>query len=655
MRVQVLVLSLLAGCADGSNSGEGPNTLDLTLPDEDGDTIMDHHEGTEEDAWYDQDVDGTPNFQDADSDGDGLDDAVEAGDPDLITFPFDSDLDGTADFLDLDADGNCLEDALEGAEQTDSDGIPDFSDVDDDEDGLLDAVEIGADCAFPDNDGDGSPDYHDLDSDGDGIADVFEAGTTAFNPTPVDHDADGTPDYLDLDSDGDGYSDADERGDSEVFEPPRDTDGDGVGDFADLDSDADGLGDADEGVRGTDPLRDDSDGDGFTDGAEVSVGTDPLDPASVIDGIYVEVPARTDVNEAFSFTLSIEQGDIAFLIDTTCSMQSTLDAMSSEFAQLVADIAAAIPDAQYGVATYDDYNYGGMGSGADRPFILLQQVTDDQLAVQGVLNGIGLHNGNDVPESTTEALYQAMSGAGYDQNCNAQYDGGTDVLPFVASTSDPFAGVAGETYDPTTSGGGAGGGMGFRDYALPIVVYATDAKMRNSDDDPTPGGCPGDADDDAIRITAADLGAYLIGVSVGADGGLAQMEAIAQVTDSYADLDGDGAADDPLVLQWSGASSVFRQNIVTAIDQLVGSVVFDDVTLEVVGDEAGFVVGIEPAVYHPTGAINGELITFDLTFRGSDTPSAEDELHQLTLNVIGDGTVLLDTLDIYVLVPGTTL
>jgi hypothetical protein len=60
-------------------------------------------------------------------------------------------------------------------------------------------------------------------------------------------------------------------------------------------------------------------------------------------------------------------------------------------------------------------------------------------------------------------------------------------------------------------------------------------------------------------------------------------------------------------------------------------------------------------VYHPTGAVNGEVITFTLTFRGSDTPSAEDELHQLTLDVIGDGTVLLDTLDIYVVVPGTTL
>jgi hypothetical protein len=29
-----------------------------------------------------------------------------------------------------------------------------------------------------------------------------------------------------------------------------------------------------------------------------------------------------------------------------------------------------------------------------------------------------------------------------------------------------------------------------------------------------------------------------------------------------------------------------------------------------------------------------------------------DQLFQLTLNVVGDGSTLLDTLDIYVLVPG---
>ena len=55
------------------------------------------------------------------------------------------------------------------------------------------------------------------------------------------------------------------------------------------------------------------------------------------------------------------------------------------------------------------------------------------------------------------------------------------------------------------------------------------------------------------------------------------------------------------------------------------------------------------------GAVSGDVIDFTLTFRGSETAGTEDELHALTLNVIGDGTVLLDTLTIYVLVPGSTI
>lgn len=655
-----VIFSLAIAC-NGSGGKTTASVPDLTLPDADGDTIMDHHEGVaplegEPVDWYDFDEDSTPNFEDLDSDGDGIDDAVEAGDKDPITFPFDSDNDGMGDFVDLDADNNCIDDGTEGQEDFDLDSIPDFADTDDDGDTILDSIEIGLDCDLVDSDGDDIPDYHDPDSDDDGIADVFEAGTSAFDPEPIDHDGDGVPDYLDDDSDADGLSDAEERGDNEIFEPPRDTDSDGTADFADSDSDNDGLSDARELEQDTNPLSDDSDGDGFTDGAEVSVGTDPLNPASVIEGIYVEVPARTDVEELFEFQLAVEQGDVAFLIDTTCSMSGLVNAITGEFAQIVTDITATIPDAQYGVVTFDDYNYGGLGSGSDRPFILHQQITDDTPRVQTVLNSIGLHNGNDLPESSTEALYQALTGAGYDQNCNGVYDASTDVRPFIASPSDPFGGLGGEQYDPSTSGGGTLGGMGFRDYALPILIYATDAEMRTPlTYSGTPGGCPGDASGVSVATAATDIGAYLIGVHVNTYAAEAQMLDLAAATGSYADGDGDGIADDPLVTHWQGASSAFRNTIVGAVDDLIGSVLFDEVTLEIEGDEQGFVIDIEPDVYVPSGAIEGEILEFTLTFRGTDAPSAEDQLYALTLNVIGDGTVLLDTLDVYVLVPGTSL
>ena len=41
-----------------------------------------------------------------------------------------------------------------------------------------------------------------------------------------------------------------------------------------------------------------------------------------------------------------------------------------------------------------------------------------------------------------------------------------------------------------------------------------------------------------------------------------------------------------------------------------------------------------------------------MSFRGTMPATTEDQLFKLTLNVLGDGTVLLDTYDIYVRVPG---
>jgi hypothetical protein len=55
-----------------------------------------------------------------------------------------------------------------------------------------------------------------------------------------------------------------------------------------------------------------------------------------------------------------------------------------------------------------------------------------------------------------------------------------------------------------------------------------------------------------------------------------------------------------------------------------------------------------------SGDVNGTVITFTLEFLGTVAATAEDQLYQLTLNVIGDETVLLDTLDIIVVVPGTS-
>ncbi len=662
-----LACLVLAGCSGNTDVDTGEPEPDITFVDTDGDSIMDQHEADPNGAidtggepnylTDDADEDGEPNYLDTDSDGDGIEDSIEAGDADPYSYPLDSDFDRVPDFLDLDADGNCIPDAEEGREDQDGDGIGAFADIDDDDDGISDFWEIGEACEAPDSDGDGTPDYQDEDSDGDGIADRYEAGTSDYNGEPADTDGDGIYDYLDSDSDNDGFPDRMESGVDTLEEEPRDTDGDGMYDFADTDSDGDGIDDEEEDKYGTSPYSDDSDGDGFTDGAEISAGTDPNDAGSIITGVYVEVGEREELEEVFTFTLDIQMGDVAFLLDTTCSMSGTLNAMKSEYSSIVSSIAAALPDAQYGVATFDDYNYAGYGSGNDRPFILEQQVTSDTATIQTKLNSLSTHNGNDLPESTLEAIYQAVTGTGYDQNCNGRFDSSTDVKPFLASGSDPFGGSGGQA--GTTSGSGIQGGMGFRAYAMPIVVYATDAELRDPDRAGvgSPNGCPQDAGSSAVISATNSFGAYLIGVSVNPtswSSNISQMETLANATSSLADLNGDGIVNEELVFEWSGSSVSFRNTVTSAIEDLISSVRFSEINLDIEGDDNGFVVDIEPDTYELTGAVTGEVVDFTLLFRGTVAETEEDQIHKLTLNVFGDGTVLLDTQDIYVVVPGTS-
>lgn len=668
--VPLTLLLALAGCngkeTTGDDSGDTGGSADTAGPvqnDADGDTIIDVHEG---DA--DADGDGKANYDDRDADGDVIRDIVEAGDDDPLTLPVDSDGDGVPDYLDLDSDDNCIPDQVEagkddgGALDNDGDGIRDFADFDNDNDGIPDTMEIGA-CDVPfDTDGDGTADHLDLDSDGDGVGDRFEGGVTEYSDSTVDSDGDGIPDFRDTDSDNDGVLDRDESGTGgDINLEPRDTDGDGRYDHQDTDADGDSLPDADELVLGTDPFDSDTDGDGYSDGGEVTAGTDPMDPESIIDGIYVEVGERTTVEQRFDFELILEMGDIGFIIDTTCSMGGTINAMATEFNQIVSDLTSILPDAAYAAAGHDDYAYGSMGSpGSDKPFYLMQQITTDAAAMQSGLSRLTTHSGADGPESGTEAVYQAVTGQGYDQDCDGTYDTNTDVYPFIASSDDPFGGSGGEYYDASTVGGGSGGGLGFREYSLPVVVLATDNYMRDSGStntmyNQTPGGCPLDASMDDTVTAFLDAGARFVGVSVNGSTPYPQMVDLATRTNSLADLSGDGTADEPVVETWSGSSTDFRNTLVTALEQLVAGVKFSRVDLSVDGDAYGFVTSIDPTYYADLGVEDtGTVLTFTLTFRGVVAATTEDQLYRLTLNVLGDGTVLVAQKDIIVVVPGTS-
>ena len=130
------------------------------------------------------------NFEDLDGNGDGVVDNIADSDGDGIADDVDQ-LDGFGTAPDEDRDG--LLDDIDGSEDVDGDGLPNFQDPDSDGDGVDDSIEAGPDKSDPvDTDGDGQPDFIDRDSDNDGITDELEGVSDANNNGIADRlEADG--------------------------------------------------------------------------------------------------------------------------------------------------------------------------------------------------------------------------------------------------------------------------------------------------------------------------------------------------------------------------------------------------------------------------------------------------------------------------------
>jgi hypothetical protein len=319
---------------------------------------------------------------------------------------------------------------------------------------------------------------------------------------------------------------------------------------------------------------------------------------------------------------------------------------------------------QYGLASYDDYAYGSMGyaSSGDLPFKLGQQVTADTSAVQAGMDGLSHGFGGDGPDSAMEALYQSLTGAGYDQNCDGIYEPSTDILPFIASATDPFSGSAGGS---SSASGGVIGGLGFREYAKPLIIYITDNYMRDPDEGyESPGGCPHDAGGSDVAAAADTIGATLVGINFSSWGSCPctpAMEALAEATDSAVDTDGDGTADELLVYGWHSSSSELRETIVDAVEAVVststdepGPFTFSEVAPVIERDSWGFVTGVTPSSF--TGFdpedTSSPTLRIALDLEGMASATSGTVVYGFALELIGDGDTPLGAVPIEARVPG---
>ena len=240
---------------------------------------------------------GTSEFSLDDADGvdAGAEDRNQNGQPN----DDDTDGDGTPDWLDADDDGDGIATLFEAADvrDTDGDGRPDHLDDDDDGDGTPTAEESpdpngdGDPADAADSDGDGRPDFIDDDGDGDDVPDVRDNCRGRFNPDQADFDGDGMGDACG-DSDGDGVVDADDNCPAAPNPDQADGDLDGVGDACDrcpddldpdrADRDGDAIGDACDNCPAA-PNADQADLDGDADGDACDDDADGDEVASADD------------------------------------------------------------------------------------------------------------------------------------------------------------------------------------------------------------------------------------------------------------------------------------------------------------------------------------------------------------------------------------
>lgn len=637
--------------ADGGDGGEPPAQVD----DADGDGISDEHEGRA--AEVDTDGDGIPDFKDEDSDGDGIPDAAEAGDDDPTTTPRDADRDGTPDFRDLDSDGNGIADntATDTTDDLDGDGVGNWADLDDDGDRISDEVEIRGAAEPPDTDGDGVVDMQDLDSDADTISDRDE-GT-------ADPDGDDTPAYLDGDSDDDCRLDSIEAGDAVLDTPPKNSDDDPAADFVDIDSDNDGLPDGGEdsdcdGIQGVDETAaddDDTDDDGVSDLVEDAAGTSPLDPADnpqangdfVFVVPYEEAPSPGE--DDLDFSTELKQVDVYVLVDISQSMQDELDSIRDNMQTVLENLACA-PAGNGAPGSCIPDLWSGIGSvlyPGEEPYRNRLSLQPNPSLISSAVPPVDTGSCSPCNETQLLALWATATGQGSGSS--------------TCAVSDGFQSA------PTCAGSPAGvGGIGypcFRPNALPVILLATD-------EEPSDYECPSPA----TTINALNgIGAKMIGI-FGTSPSLllrSEMSELATGTGAVS------AAGDPLVFDGADANAASAiQDAVLAVSQVPLDITATavDETGDPVDTVTAFVDHLETLQLGTADCADGlsgtdgdgdgfddsyvdvlpgTPVCWKLVAKDNTTVPAtpEPQLYRATVEVFGDGVTLLDTRNVYFLVP----
>ncbi|MEZ6039830.1 MAG: Ig-like domain-containing protein [Planctomycetaceae bacterium] len=180
--------------------------------------------------------------------------------------------------------------------------------------------------------------------------------------------------------------------------------------------------------------------------------------------------------------------DVFLLFDDTGSFTNNSPIVRAAFPDIITQLQTSLSgtDLAFGVGRFEEYGNFASEYGTGRPFVLNQPIvaasTPGYLtAIQAALNRTTPGYGGDGPETDIEALYQLVTGIGFDGNNNGSVMdsgaaglGATQLLPGNSGDVPSFVSFTADASSNVLPAAGTVGGGGFRAGALPVILLATD-------------------------------------------------------------------------------------------------------------------------------------------------------------------------------------
>ncbi len=366
--------------------------------------------------------------------------------------------------------------------------------------------------------------------------------------------------------------------------------------------------------------------------------------------------------------------DVFLLFDDTGSFTANSPIVRAAFPQIISTLTTALPgiDFGFGVARFEEYANFAAENATGRPFVLNSPIVASSTAgfstaIQAALDRTAPGYGGDGPETLIEALFQTVTGLGFDGNNNGTFsDSGaaglvsTQLTPGASGDVPSFASYTVDASGSAVPAAGSLGGAGFRAGALPIILAATDiglayqpkgetsivgvsgvtlpvSALTQNSRATTPFNYGAGIQETITGLNA--LGALVIGLGTNPDLGTdprADLSAIARLTgaiNNSADTIVNGTAapiapGDPFYFQISsGFGPSVANGVVSAIQNAVTNIA---VNMTVKASDPRVRITNYTGTIANVGA--GQTATFDIEFTGDGRP------HRFDLQFIREGT-----------------